>query len=296
MKKRIISVIAIVALVAMSGCQSTAEGQVEHAVAEEEETQNESSIENQEGQESEGTESEEEAVDEHSTAELEDSQQSNVDYSYEVNPENFTVEPLTEEAESQVALLTFDDAPDGNAVEMAEILKEHDAPAIFFVNGMYLESEEGKEKLKKIHEMGYEIGNHTYTHPTLTDISEEQQREEIVKVNDLVEEITGERPRFFRAPHGLNTDYTKRVAEEEDMVLMNWTYGYDWEPEYQEPGALADIMVNTAYLNDGANLLMHDREWTKEALDGIITGLREKGYTLVDPDLIYSPNKGGQAE
>jgi peptidoglycan/xylan/chitin deacetylase (PgdA/CDA1 family) len=159
---------------------------------------------------------------------------------------------------------------------------------------MYLESDEGKEDLRTIHDMGFEIGNHTYTHPNLPDIGEEEQREEIVAVNDLVEEIIGERPRFFRAPFGMNTDYAEQVAEEEGMVLMNWTYGYDWEAEYQDPEALAEIMVNTELLSGGANLLMHDREWTKDALEDIIIGLRDKGYQLVDPDLIERPEKGGQ--
>src|SRR5699024_11257747 len=102
----------------------------------------------------------------------------------------------------------------------------------------------------------------THSHPNLQSISEEEQRHEIVHANDLIEEVIGERPRFFRAPFGANTDYTKQVAAEEGMVLTNWSYGYDWEAEYQDPAALADIMVNTEFLSDGSNLLMHDRAWT----------------------------------
>jgi len=218
-----------------------------------------------------------------------------VSFAYEVNPERFTIEPIDEDGETQVALLTFDDAPDEHAVEIAEVLKENNAPAIFFVNGMYLESDEGKEDLKQIYDMGFEIGNHTQNHVSLPEVSEDEQYDEIVQTNDLVEEITGERPRFFRAPFGQNTDYSKQVAEDEGMVLMNWTYGYDWEAEYQDAEALADIMVNTDYLNDGANLLMHDRTWTRDAIEDIVAGLREKDYTLVDPHEIYSP-EGGEAE
>jgi peptidoglycan/xylan/chitin deacetylase (PgdA/CDA1 family) len=67
---------------------------------------------------------------------------------------------------------------------------------------------------------------------------------------------------------------------------MNWSYGYDWEKEYQTPEALADIMVNTPYLKNGANLLMHDRQWTSQALEGIVKGIQEKGFTIVDPEEI----------
>lgn len=208
-------------------------------------------------------------------------------FSYEVHPETFQIIPL-DDADPQVALLTIDDAPDQHAVDMAHILNDMDIKAIFFVNGMFLQDEAGQNDLKAIYDMGFEIGNHTMTHPNLEHIDAEQTRKEIVQVNDLVEEITGERPRFFRAPFGVNTDASVQVVAEENMTLMNWTYGYDWEAEFQQPDALADIMVNTEFLSDGANLLMHDREWTAEALSDIVAGLEEKGYEIVDPKNIES--------
>ena len=213
-----------------------------------------------------------------------------VEVTYQINQGNWRVEPLTDGVESKVALLTIDDAPDQHAVEMAHILKELDVPAIFFVNGHFLETEEKHENLKEIHDLGFAIGNHTYNHPNLKEITVEEQREQLVKLNDKVEEIIGERPTFFRAPFGANTDDSLAIAKEENMVVMNWTYGYDWEKQYQDRDALADIMVNTEFLNDGANLLMHDREWTKNALTDIVSGLREKGYTFVDPQAIKGVN------
>ncbi|SEK39361.1 Peptidoglycan/xylan/chitin deacetylase, PgdA/CDA1 family [Carnobacterium iners] len=214
-----------------------------------------------------------------------------VEYTYSVNPAIFTIEPLKKEGNTKVALLTFDDAPDKYAVEIAKKLKSVDAPAVFFVNGMYAESDEGKQKLKEIHDMGFEIGNHSQTHANLSEITPEEQRQEIVKTNELVYEITGVKPRFFRAPYGVNTDVSAQIIEEEKMVFMNWTYGYDWEADYQNPEALTDIMLNTDYLSDGANLLMHDRSWTSEAAIAIAEGLKEKGYTLIDPALIASPER-----
>ncbi|MFJ6414064.1 polysaccharide deacetylase family protein [Terribacillus saccharophilus] len=195
-----------------------------------------------------------------------------------------------DDANSQVALLTFDDAPDKHALEIAESLKEADAPAIFFVNGHFLTTDEEKETLKKIHDMGFAIGNHTYSHANLNDLTEEEAKEEIIKVNKQVEEIIGEKPEFFRAPFGENTDYSRQLAEDEGMTVMNWTYGYDWESQYQDSDALADIMVNTELLGNGANLLMHDREWTAAAVRDIVTGLRDKGYELVDPETIERPS------
>ncbi len=197
--------------------------------------------------------------------------------------EDYTVRPLEEDGDEQVVLLTIDDAPEDHGVEMAETLKELDAGAIFFVNGHFLQSDEGKDQLTEIYELGFEIGNHTMNHPNLNDLSEEEQYNEIVELNDLVEEIIGERPNFFRAPFGANTDYSNQVLEDEGMVAMNWSYGYDFEPEYMEADPLADIMVETDLLRNGANLLMHDRSFTSEALEDIVIGLREKGYEPLDP-------------
>ena len=231
--------------------------------------------------------SEEEVTDEENSEEAaeEIEEEAAVEPLYRVNPATSAVEPIAD-APAETVLLTIDDAPDKHGVEMAETLKELDVPAIFFVNGHFLSTDEQKENLRKIHDMGFAIGNHTYSHPNLRDISEEQQREEIVSLSDLVEEIIGERPQFFRAPHGVNTDFSREVVEEEGMVLMNWSFGYDWEQQYMEAEALADIMVNTEFMRNGANLLMHDRAWTAEALPAIVEGLNEKGYDFIDPNEI----------
>ena len=212
-------------------------------------------------------------------------------YQYRINSTTSVVEPIDTETDPKVALLTFDDSPDQHAVDIAKQLKTINAPAIFFVNGMYIESDEGKDKLKQLYDMGFEIGNHTQTHPNLSTISSEEQREEILKTNELIYEVTGEKPHFFRAPHGVTTETSDAIMAEEGMVSMNWTYGYDWEADYQSSEALTDIMLTTEYLNDGANLLMHDRSWTNEAVLSIAEGLVEKGYTLVDPKLIEIPER-----
>ncbi|MGX7595409.1 polysaccharide deacetylase family protein [Planococcus plakortidis] len=204
---------------------------------------------------------------------------------YRINPQNSQVEPIGD-ANEQVVLITIDDAPDTYSLEMAKTLKELDVPAIFFVNGHFLDTDEEQQNLSEIHDMGFAIGNHTNTHVNLKQSTESVQQDEIVSLNEHVEAITGEVPKFFRAPFGVNTEFSKALAKEQGMVRMNWTYGYDFMQGYMEPEALTDIMVNAPELNNGGNLLMHDREWTKEALPQIIEGLRDKGYEFVDPDEI----------
>lgn len=211
-----------------------------------------------------------------------------VTYKYQINPNTFAVEPIDPEtgADEKLVLLTYDDAPYGNTMEIAEALEERGVSAIFFVNSMYMDSDEDIEIIQKVHEMGFEVANHTHTHAKLDDYSQEDQFEEIMTTSNLIEDAIGVRPRFFRAPHGVMTDYAEQVVWDDNMTWMNWSFGYDWEVQYQDATALTDITLNTNLLGDGANILMHDRTWTAEATPAIVDGLIEQGFTIVDPKLI----------
>lgn len=266
----------------LAGCQdASSPSEVENEAQTEEAVEQESVAGETTTQEEENTED---------TDETDDSTQAEeeVTYQYKINPETFSVQPIEadENSEEKLVLLTYDDAPYGNTMEIAKALDERGVSAIFFVNGMYMEDEEGFETIQEVHDMGFEIANHTHTHATLPDYTEEEQRDEILKTNDIIEEAIGEKPRFFRAPHGVNTDYSNQLIEDEGMLMMNWSFGYDWMGEYQDPTALADITLNTDLLSDGANILMHDRTWTAEATPEIVDGLIEQGYTIIDPKLI----------
>lgn len=197
--------------------------------------------------------------------------------------------PLNEYSSPDVLLFTFDDAPqepDSYAIEMAKVMKERDVNAIFLVNGMYLESDRGKEITRTIYDMGFEIGNHTQTHPNLRELSYEEQYYEILTTNQLIEEVTGAPVRWFRPPFGLFDMDTILICNELDMQLMTWSFGYDWMDEYLSGPELAHVSLNNDYIRSGANILMHDRSWTLEALPQMIDGYREKGYHIVDPYLI----------
>lgn len=274
---RLLTIVIAILIIVMGGCASQSNHENEESTGDQvkdeehqEESQNENSLPDNDEKDTEENNEEETTK---ATTPL-----------YEVN-DVWSIVPI-DNAEEKVVLLTIDDAPDKHGLKMAHTLKELDAPAIFFVNGHFLNTPEKQAELKEIHELGFEIGNHTFTHAFLPDLPKEEQKEEIIELNDLIDEVLGERPKFFRAPNGANTDDTKKVAKEENMILMNWSYGYDWEADYQSKEAITDIMLNTELLGNGANLLMHDREWTAEALEDIVTGLREQGYELVDPKTI----------
>lgn len=278
MKKRLIMFVSVLFLMTvLVACGDNVNNDNANLV--EEETTNKESVNNN---------TDEEETEEDLANEVEEEPEE-LEAEYKIN-EVWSIVPL-DDADEEVVLLTIDDAPDNNALEMAQTLKDLDANAIFFVNGHLFETPEKQDVVKEIHEMGFVIGNHAYSHKNLNDLTEEEQRDEIVGVNDMVEEITGERPKFFRAPFGENTDFSRELVKEEGMVLMNWSYGYDWNQEYTTQETITDIMINTELLGNGANLLMHDRDWTAAGLHDIVVGLRDKGFEMVDPKLIETSNE-----
>ncbi len=204
---------------------------------------------------------------------------------YYVNKNNFLIKPVNPEEPSKVILLTFDDAPQGdNTYLILDTLDKYNAKAIFFVTGYYAKKNE--ELIKEIYDRGHFIGNHTWTHPNLNDINTyEETKEEINKLNDLIYEITGEYPQYFRSPYGAysKNDYVNDILIENNMQSMNWSLGSrDWEiikPEKSQE--LIDEVINNAY--SGANILMHDKEITAISLDSILSDLQNQGYSFVLP-------------
>lgn len=213
-------------------------------------------------------------------------------YAYEIyNDPDISSEIMPITASSpDVLLFTFDDAPQtpgSHAIQMAELMKRKDVNAIFLVNGMYLDSDYGKEIVRKVHDMGFEIGNHTETHADQRTLETyEAKRAEIQLTNEKIEAITGEKVRWFRPPFGRFDMDTINICNDLGLQLMTWSFGYDWMDEYQTADALAHISTNNEYIRSGGNILMHDREWTYGALERMIDAYRAKGYHIVDPYLI----------
>lgn len=205
---------------------------------------------------------------------------------------NFLIKPLDSEDEKEVVLLTFDDAPKGDTTyKILDILDKYEAKAIFFVNGIYVN--QYPELITEMKNRGHIIGTHTWTHINLNTITtEEETYKEIVSVNDLIEELTGERPVYFRPPNGAisKNPYAKQILHDDNMQTMNWSLGSrDWEivtPEKYEE-VVHEVLDN---VYSGANILMHDKEITANALDAILSGLEEQGYKPVLPTEVIVEN------
>lgn len=200
---------------------------------------------------------------------------------YYVN-NNYYIKPVNPDDPTKVALLTFDDAPQGKfTTEILDILDKYEIKAIFFVNGHY--AVKNKDLLKEIYERGHIIGNHTWWHENLKKIDKEKTMEEIIEVNNLVEEVTGERPAYFRPPFGIMSDYAKEVVAKEQMQRMNWSLGsLDWEyPNPEESKKVVEQVINN--IQSGSNILMHDKEVTALALDEILSTLLKQGFSFILP-------------
>ncbi|MFS1512315.1 polysaccharide deacetylase family protein [Chengkuizengella sp. SCS-71B] len=205
----------------------------------------------------------------------------------------YDIKPKREEINKNVVLLTFDDGPKEEEMltKMLDILDKHEAKAIFFVNGFRIE--QNPELLQLIHNRGQIIGNHSWDHISLKSETSETINQQVGDVQDIVEELTGERPVFFRPPHGQgagNIHLTTKVKDE-NMLYMTWSNGSeDWVKKYQYPeGVIQRVMEQ---LRAGSNILMHELPWTVEGLDELLTKIEAEGYGFVDPraiDVNYVP-------
>jgi len=208
---------------------------------------------------------------------------------YRMN-KNYDIVPIDKEkTDRKVVLLTFDDGPKKSETldPILDTLDKHRAKAIFFVNGYRVK--EHPELLEEIANRGQTIGNHSWDHIQLGKESADTIRKQIGDVQDLVKEITGSSPVFFRPPHGSGNEDAHRIAAEYGLLYMTWSNGsLDWEMTGDKiKDKTAAILTNiTDQLHSGSNILMHELPWTAEALDSILSALEDKGYSFVDPALI----------
>lgn len=191
-----------------------------------------------------------------------------------------------ETKEPEIAL-TFDAAwGNEDTKKILEILKKHDVHVTFFMTGGWVESY--PDDVKAILAAGHDLGNHSENHKNMSQLSDEEKKEELMKVHTRVQELTGYEMFLFRPPYGDYDNAVVKTAEENGYFTIQWDVdSLDWK-DYG-----ADSIIKTVtehkHLGNGSIILCHNgAKYTAQALDSLITGLKEKGYRLVPvSELIY---------
>lgn len=210
-------------------------------------------------------------------------------FAYRMNKAYRIVPIDKEKMPGKVVLLTFDDGPKEEATLMPllDTLDKHNAKAIFFVNGYRVKAH--PELLKEIDERGQVIGNHSWDHIELGKEKADVIKDQLGKVQDIVKEVTGKTPVFFRPPFASSNDDVRAIAKEDGLLFMTWSNGsLDWNMNKisleKRPQAVIDNVMEQ--LHEGSNILMHELPWTAATLDNLLTQLEQKGYSFVDPNAI----------
>lgn len=173
--------------------------------------------------------------------------------------------------------------------ELLRILEENDVKATFFLCGYWVEKY--PDEVKKIAEGGHDLGNHSATHPHMSQISPEQIAQELQKCHQNVKDLTGVEMDLFRPPFGEYNNHVIEIAEANGYYIIQWDVdSLDWK----EQGAEAEInqVLNHRHLGNGSIILFHnDAKYTPQVLDTILKGLKEKGFEIVPiSELIHRDN------
>lgn len=174
--------------------------------------------------------------------------------------------------------LTFDDGPNEEFTpQLLDILAKHEVKATFFVMGAYVD--EYPDIARRIVNEGHIIGNHTYNHPDLSTVSDDEVVKQFIWTQESIQDVTGAWPSLYRMPFGAGG---KRVVDlMTDMTSILWNIdSMDWH--YHDPVLTYDhIMAN---LQHNSLLLMHDtHQATPDVIDQLIPVLKEQGYRFVSP-------------
>ncbi|WP_261306241.1 delta-lactam-biosynthetic de-N-acetylase [Paenibacillus andongensis] len=196
----------------------------------------------------------------------------------------FTGDPAIKEL-----YLTFDNGYEqGYTGKILDVLKEKQVPAIFFVTGHYIKTE--PELLKRMAQEGHLIGNHSWSHPDMSQISAERIQKELNQVRDEVSALTGQKEmRYLRAPRGIFNSQSLAVSQALGYTNVFWSVAYrDWEPKHQKGWEYAYKNV-MAQLHPGAVILLHSvSKDNTEALARIIDDAKSKGYQFKSLDEMQS--------
>ncbi|MBP3677125.1 MAG: polysaccharide deacetylase family protein [Agathobacter sp.] len=163
--------------------------------------------------------------------------------------------------------------------KIMEILDKHNVKTTFFMTGDWVENY--PECVKTLVEKGHDLGNHSATHPDMTTLSKEAQREQILRVHNAVKELTGYEMELFRPPYGAYNNEVIRTCYENGYYPIQWDVdSLDWK-DY-EPARIIPNVCNHKSLDNGSIILCHNgAKYTADALDEMLTNLKKQGYKIV---------------
>jgi peptidoglycan-N-acetylmuramic acid deacetylase len=175
--------------------------------------------------------------------------------------------------------LTFDNGyENGYTAQILDVLKQKQVPAAFFVTGHYVKDQ--PELLKRMAEEGHLIGNHSWSHPDLSGVSDAQIAAELNRVKDEVGKLTGQKEMaYLRPPRGIFSDRVLAASRALGYTSVFWSVAYmDWDTK-QQKGAKHAFDQVMAQLHPGAVILLHSvSRDNAEALGDIIDAARKQGY------------------
>ncbi len=184
--------------------------------------------------------------------------------------------------------LTFDDGPDPSVTPaVLDILRERGIKATFFMVGSHVEAH--PEIARRITEEDHEVGNHTYNHRNLLPLSVAATDLEFLKAQEVIEAVTGVKPRLFRPPRGLYSKRVLELAREHRVTIALWTRSSrDWlelKPEEMVRGLVGTVRGGDVLLfHDGGNLITSTGGWRHNVVEGlpvVIDELTGRGFRFV---------------
>jgi peptidoglycan/xylan/chitin deacetylase (PgdA/CDA1 family) len=175
--------------------------------------------------------------------------------------------------------MTFDDGPSAEYTpRLLDLLKARHLKATFFLIGQNVQAH--PELVRRIVAEGHEVGNHTWDHPQLSKLSDEQATDEIGKTQDAIRMACGVTPVLLRPPYGaLNKPQHVWIPQRLKLNVIYWSVDtLDWK----HPGAATITQRVLAGARPGAIILQHDiHGQTIDAMAAALDGLVAKGYHLV---------------
>lgn len=179
--------------------------------------------------------------------------------------------------------LTFDDGPKPDHLDtLLGILKTHQIKATFFVVGQSLDTY--PDLGLKIYSAGHELGNHSYSHPDLTQLSTSNIQQELALTSQLISKITGETPLFFRPPGGRYSRAVEQVALDEHLIPTFWDVNAGDYAESTEHGVENALNLESILddIRPGSIVLLHNgNPYTMSQLPRFISHLQSRGFFMV---------------